>query len=372
MSQTQELIQLVNTNHAAIVAQLQAEANQIAELKARLTGIEQEIVRRPGGGMPSTRASIGTDVINSAEFKAFAEKGIHRGRLQINIKNMITTAPDSAGALIPPDFRTGPAMLPRRRLTIRDLLAPGTTKSSSVEYPRQTVRDLNASVVTEGGRKPESNFDFELVTANVRTIAHWTKASVQILADAPQLRSTVDGELRYGLQTVEEDEFLFGDGAGQHLLGIVPQASVFVRPFLVESENRLDILLQAITQAEDEGMLPVTGIVVNNIDLRGLQGIKDLNGQYMMSGGPMAGDGINRVWSTPIVGTASMPRGEFLVGAFQDGAQIFDREEANVQIATENEDDFIHNLCVVRAEKRLTMTVRRPQAFISGQFPLTT
>jgi HK97 family phage major capsid protein len=67
-----------------------------------------------------------------------------------------------------------------------------------------------------------------------------------------------------------------------------------------------------------------------------------------------------------------MPQGKFLVGAFRDGAQIFDREEINVEVATQNEDDFIHNLATVLCEERLAMAVKRSQAFIYGSFIVTT
>ena len=73
-----------------------------------------------------------------------------------------------------------------------------------------------------------------------------------------------------------------------------------------------------------------------------------------------------------MVGTSELGEGDFLVGAFRDGAQIFDREEVNLLISTENEDDFIKNLCTALAEERLAFTVRRPQAFVYGQFPTGT
>jgi HK97 family phage major capsid protein len=55
-----------------------------------------------------------------------------------------------------------------------------------------------------------------------------------------------------------------------------------------------------------------------------------------------------------------------LVGAFSLGAQIFDREDANVVISTENQDDFIKNMITVRAEQRLALAVYRPEAFIKN------
>jgi HK97 family phage major capsid protein len=49
-------------------------------------------------------------------------------------------------------------------------------------------------------------------------------------------------------------------------------------------------------------------------------------------------------------------------------AQIFDREEANIVISTENADDFEKNMISIRGEERLALTVTRPEGFIYGTF----
>jgi hypothetical protein len=57
----------------------------------------------------------------------------------------MTLATGSGGALVAPDFRADPVMPARRRLFVRDLIAPGSTDSNAVEYPRQTVGTRNQS-----------------------------------------------------------------------------------------------------------------------------------------------------------------------------------------------------------------------------------
>ena len=67
-----------------------------------------------------------------------------------------------------------------------------------------------------------------------------------------------------------------------------------------------------------------------------------------------------------MVTTPAMTADEFLVGAFQLGAQVFDREQANVVVATQNEDDFVKNMITIRGEERLAMALYRPEAFVKG------
>uniref|UniRef100_UPI00106C827A phage major capsid protein n=1 Tax=Pseudomonas aeruginosa TaxID=287 RepID=UPI00106C827A len=75
------------------------------------------------------------------------------------------------------------------------------------------------------------------------------------------------------------------------------------------------------------------------------------------------------LWGLPVVATEIAAfQGKFLTGAFQTGAQIFDREDANVVISTENADDFEKNMISIRCEERLALAVKRPEAFIFGTF----
>jgi HK97 family phage major capsid protein len=335
---------------------------QVSDIETRLLEMEQKSARRGGGGTPDH--TPGHKVTNSDGFKSFGGPN-NRGKFRVEIKS-ITSGTGSAGALVSPDRQTDPVLMAQRRLTVRDLITGGQTTSNMVEFARQTVRTNNAAVVSEGVRKPESNIAFEIEQAPVRTIAHFMKASKQVLADAPVLQATIDSELMYGLKLKEEDELLFGSGQGQHLEGIAIQATAFSAPYIISGATRFDVLLQAIAQTE-QALLPATGIVMNDIDLTQLRHIKDDNGNYITSGGPF-GPPITSIWGRPVVGTPAMGSGHFLVGAFRDGAQVLDSWEAQILVSTENEDDFVKNLCTILCEERLALAVKRPQAFVYGEF----
>ena len=47
---------------------------------------------------------------------------------------------------------------------------------------------------------------------------------------------------------------------------------------------------------------------------------------------------------------------------------LWDREDANVEISREHADFFTRNLAAILCEERLAVTVRRPEAFVYGQF----
>jgi HK97 family phage major capsid protein len=339
--------------------------DDINVMSARLQEIEQKMVRKGSGDTHRPTQTLGEHVINSDAFKSWNG----RGKIAIEIeRKSITSDLGSAGATITPDFRPDIVPIARRRLTIRDLIPQATTNSNAVEYPRQLSRTNNAAMVAEGATKPESDYTFELKTANVRTLAHWITVTKQAAEDSAVLRSYIDTELRFGLALVEEDQFLSGDGTGQNLHGIIPQADTFDwGTFPVPaSATQFDFLLAAIA-AVRANLFEPTAVVMNDVDLHVLQSVKDSTGRYIANAGPFSGP-LNTVWGLAAVGTPEMTAGEFLVGDFQRGAQIYDRQQATVEVSADHDDYFVKNLLAVRAEERLTLTVKQPRAFVHGSF----
>ncbi len=341
------------------------------ELSARFTEIEQKLARRAEG--PEQRKSIGQMVVEHDDLKAFIKSG-GKGRVSIAVKAIIsgltTDADGSAGDLIVPQRQPGILGLPQRRLTMRDLITPGRTSSNAIQYVKETGFTNLAATVSEtsGATKPQSEIKFDLVTTAVTTIAHWVLATKQILDDAPQLQSYIDGRLRYGLGYVEDNQLLNGGGTGTDLNGIYTQATAYSAPIVPTAAGnmtKIDIIRLAILQAF-LAEYPANGIVMHPSDWADIELTKTDDGAYLFAN-PQGGSE-PRLWRLPVVETQAMTVDKFLTGAFQLGAQIFDREDANVEISTEDSDNFRKNLVTIRAEERLALAVYRPEAFVKGDF----
>ncbi|RZI58089.1 MAG: phage major capsid protein, partial [Zymomonas sp.] len=185
-------------------------SEKLEALETRSTDIEQKMAARRGGGGGDAAKSLGQMVAESDDVKNFVERSGAKGSVRIVVQNAITSAAGSGGDLISPQRDTEIVGIPRRQMTVRQLLQVGRTTSNSIEYARQLARTNNAAVVAETLQKPESNYTWELDDAPVRTIAHWVPVSRQAMDDIPQLQSEIDGELRYGLDLAEELELLKG------------------------------------------------------------------------------------------------------------------------------------------------------------------
>lgn len=332
------------------------------EAKGSLAELEQKLAR--GGAETESKQTAGEIFTSSEGFKAYAGQTSPRGRVAVDVKDissLTTDAAGSVGTLVQPD-RAAPVAIPQRRMTIRSLLAPGTTSSSSVEYDKEVGFTNNAETVAEGATKPQSEIQWEEADAKVVTIAHWMRASVQILADAPALQSMIDQRLRYGLAFKEEQKLLNGAG-GTDIEGLVTAASAYSAAFTPASATAIDTLRLAalqVTLAEYGS----TGFVLNPIDWARIELTKDTQGRYIV-GNPQ-GQISPTLWGLPVVATQAMTADKFLTGAFNMGAQIFDRQNATVEVSTEDGDNFRVNKVTIRAEERLALAIYRPEAFVYG------
>jgi len=265
---------------------------------------------------------------------------------------------------------------PKRKHRVRSLFPSRTTTAAIVEYFRMTgFTNAAASVAEYGagsfGAKPQAAMTFQGYQAPVRTLAHWEAAHRNVLADEPQLRSIIDNELLYGLRLEEDDQILNGSGTGEDLEGILLTTGVQTYDWsagasLPVPDTKADAIRRAATLAFLAYYEP-TGVVLHPNDWEDIELNKDSNGQYLMSVSIQQG-GEARMWRMPVVDTPAITEGTALVGAFGTGAQLYDRETANIRIAEQHEDFFTRNAIVVLAEQRLALAVKRPEAFVDVTF----
>ncbi len=341
------------------IAKLRDEGDK---LQKQLLALSQELTA-PAAAKTQVK-SIGQQFVESEQLVAFAKRGAKGNHTSERFEvKTITSVDGSGGSGIWSDRLAGVVQEPLRMPTIRDLLDQGTTDSNLIEWIKETVFTNNADVVSEGALKPESDLQYDRSDVPVRTIAHWVRATRQVLADFPQLATLIDGRLRWGLRLKEEDQILLGDGTGENLLGLIPQATAYNTGLTQSGDTKVDQLRRAALQVR-QAFYPATGIVLNPADWASIELQKTTEGAYLFSN-PTSG-AEKRLWGLQVVESDAMPSGKFMVGAFRLAATLFDRLQAAVYVSTEDRDNFIRNLVTVLCEERIALAVSRPQAFIYG------
>lgn len=339
------------------------------ELHGRLHDLEQKMTKldQPAN-TPTEQLSVGAQFTAAPELKQFADRmrgSGSKGSYRHNLKT-ITSIAASAGAGIFQERMPGVIEEPLRPLSIRDLLDKGTTETNLIEWVRELLFTNNADVVSEGTLKPESNITYEVVDTPVRTIAHWIRASKQVLADFKLLQTMINGRLRLGLKIKEEDQILYGDGVQQNLSGLVPNATPYSVALNTAGDTMIDTIRHAILQVR-LAFYPASGVVMSPVDWHYLELTKDNENRYMIAS--PTGRTPPMIWGLPVVESDGMSRGDFLVGAFRLAATLLDREEAGITVSTEDQDNFVKNLVTILCEERLALAITRPRSFVFGAFP---
>lgn len=349
------------------------------EASARLLAVEQKMTAPKGGPNPSGK-SIGQMFAESDNLKNMVKTGASRsGQVTVgDIKTSIVNATGLNQPLVKPEYYPGILMPGLRRLTIRDLLPSVPTTSNLITWVRELSFTNAAAPVTGGSPnanenavKPESAMTFELKNSPVQTVAHWIPASRQILDDAPALAGYIDARLLFGLKLVEEDQLLNGNGVGTNLSGLISNSTTMDVSFAnTTSDTLIDTIRRAITQVQLSFFEP-SGVIIHPRDWEAIQLVKTtgtaLSGQYIFSN-PHTVES-NRIWGLDVVPTVAMAQGQFMVGAFNMAAMIWDRNDATVEVSREHSDFFIRNMVAILCEERLALTVFRPLALVYGGFP---
>ena len=368
---TKALLEAFEKRDKKLIDEMAALQLKTAGTVEALADIEQKLAERGGGSFdaPSSQKSLGTtftsdqSVIEGLQNLARSSKGGVSLAVKASITSATTDAAGSAGAGITPQ-RAALLALPQQTLSIRDIIPVVPMTSSSVEIPIQKTRNNNAGMVAEGAAKPESDLQLELETFPARVIAHWTKASRQIIDDVPQLRGLIDSDLLHGLKVKEEAQMLLGDGTGQNLHGMVPQATAFSAAITIADMTQIDVIGLALLQVSLAEFAP-DAVVLHPTEWLGIRLLKDNEGRYIY--GPPNEAVTPRIFGVPVVPSLGMTVGNFLVGAFQQAATIFDRWDARVEVGYVN-DDFTRNMITLLGEERLAFAVKRPLALVYGDF----
>ena len=354
-----EAIECVKSAQAKVDA-----ANEASELLKGLASEKSE---------PAEKEEVKKMAQNLGEFAAeiMEEKGIEaRKKFDVSTPMFkaaapMTTPASIAGALT--DYDTNIVLQPRRQLMIADLFGTETISGNALTYYVESA-DSNTqggpNTVSEGNEKPLTSFGNPTAkTVSLQKIAAHYKESDELIADAPWLASSINNRGVYLHQKKVED-FILGTLAATSGLGTSNDATV------------AGIFKAMMTVQENSGFA-ADAIVISPTDYQKLRLAKDNNGQYYGGGyfyGQYGEGGITEqppIWGLRTVVTSAVTAGTCYVGAFKLGGSVIRKGGMSVNIANQNEDDFIKNMITIVIEERMALAVRYPGAFvkISGTFP---
>lgn len=322
-------------------------------------------------GQDYSRKSLGQQFVESAGYKNQVARGFKGGSWttgDVEIKTLLSEAAGGASTVMTPTVLPGVVDIQFQPLTIASLFAQGSTTSPLIRYLVESSVTNAAAATAEGGLKPESALALTNVDEPVRKIATFLPVTDEMLEDYAQTQSYIDNRLRLFVQITEEAEILGGSGTAPHLTGLLNRSGLATAIAKgtspsISGDNDMDVLLRQITAIQTTSFLFPDAIVLNPTDWQTIQLAKASGTGNYLAGGPFI-DPINQtLWGRKVVTTTAMTAGTGLVGAFQQGGQVFRRNGLTVEASNSHSDFFQRNQVAIRAEERLALAIYRPGAF---------
>lgn len=345
-------------------------AQELAKLSAECIEMQKRQENYPAAN--SAVSSIGEKFVKSNSFKSFSEKTSNHVREAFDTKAAVvstTTTGITDNFLGGVQAMPGIIGLPNRKLVIESLIPHIPTTAGSMSMVKETAFSNYAAVVAEGGSKPESYSTFEKYNVDIETVAHWTKISEQLAADAPAVQAFINTRMAYGLQDKIDSQLISGTGTSGQLSGLLNTGNYHDYGASVTpgaNDTLIDFAARVIAELEDAKYVPEY-IMLNPKDWTDLTLLKDTQKRYILGGPGSASE--KSLWGVPVITSSSITQGKYLIPNLSLGAAILDRQELVIDMER-TQDDFIKNLLTIRVERRLGLAILDANAIAGGNWAL--
>ncbi|MGY5392766.1 phage major capsid protein [Acinetobacter sp. NigerLNRRAM0016] len=355
---------------------LEERSKEVAKLAGEIEELQQQLVDGVHERSKQEQDTIAAALIRNKDAVEFAKTMATRSGKKkesvvfegLSARNVITLAGMGANAsLAKNDVSRTSFQAP---LSIIDMINWGSADGDVAIFLRESAFEIMADIAPENTEKPESELEFGPVSLNIGTIAHWIRASKQVLADMTWLANYIETRMTYGVRLKLEYFVVNGhtatSGNPKCFSGLL-EAANFVTVTPDADDTAIDVLNQAKYKAADSYLLP-DSIILNPEDWGKIERIKGTDGHYIF-GSP--GAAVQPVlWGVPVVFAASMPKGKYWVGNLAIGFDGLIREDVAVTVSTEDGSNVTKNLVTILAEMRASGAVVLPDACVAGDLPV--
>lgn len=356
------LIEKMGKNDASL-EEIKATGEKYKALQEQLDALDVKLQKaeasKPGETLGEKVENLvkSQDIVGQWKSKKLAHldlKGLDL--MQTKVAGTVTRVTDT----IQPQF-TGLQYVPGRRLHIRDLLPIGTTTSSQIWMPYESATTNGIARTAEGAVKPQSDFTPSVVKWAIEKVATFIKFSEEILEDMPQFTSYITTRWIELLKQAEDTKLLYGTGSSD-IKGLTVSGAAYVDVLASSAVDRWMVLDAATTQVQAANFTP-NYILLHPTTAMQLRQERSTTKEFIVN--PFAPMQIN---GCTIVPHPAMVAGDFLVGDFGMGAQVWDRVAANIKFYDQDGDNAQYNLITAVIEERLALVTYQSTAFCFGAF----
>ncbi len=263
-------------------------------------------------------------------------------------------------------IRPGYILSPNRKVHIRSLVPNGTIGAgTSLVIPYENgPGEGNIAPVAEGALKPQFDLDLAEKTSGIETIAGWLRVTRKMMNNVPGFISYLQARLPEKLLNVEDAQMLQGDGNSPNLKGIMTTGNY--TPASTTDTILFDQLMSGISQLEELDR-NATGILVRPAVWMDLFKYKAGGSEeYDAPRNAVFVNGVLYIAGVPIYASTAMPVGKYIVGDWQNGAQLLIQEGMRIEFFEQDSTNVRENKITVRIEETIAFPVYGNTFFIVG------
>jgi len=340
----------------------------------RLDSIEVENKKPTSEPVYRTKNEAFSDALSKSEsFKAMKDGSRANASLEIKADVLISSdfsgansARDATGVMRVDGIKRDPSNI----TNMMGIIPVGNTDSNVIRFVKESAYTNNAGNTAEGAAPTDSEFELTAEDAVVQKTTAIMTISQEMLDDTPGLSSYLSQRLPGKINTVIDDQLIGGSGTSPNLLGLLNGGTVFAAGGFanaIESAQELDVLYVAMNQLAVANFA-ANGIVLNPTDFHKIALLKDTTNEYLRGNSLISADGFFRINGVPVYMNNKLSAGNFIVGDFSQGSQVWQREGLRVDFGYENDDNFSKYLVSVRGIARIAHSVYLPNAYSRGSF----
>ena len=351
---------------SAETANLNAKADA---LQAQLDGVDARTQAGFAGAKKGANFSSELEKALSGEsFANYKSGNANKVKLDLELKGSDMTVGNAySGEVIPADRVPDLKFTPNRKVNVRQLVPVGQTSSNLIRFVRESAYDNAAEPTAQGSPKPQSDFDLTAVDRSIRTIPTFMRLTKEMLDDTPGLIAYLSSRAPSKLLNVEDTQLLYGSGIGQNLNGFATDGSAWTTVKFGTLINRFDVLAAAVVQTTKNEYSP-NAIMINPSDYLQLVSVKESTGGYIIPSYVTMSAGQMFIMGVPVYAINGVVAGDFFVGDFALGSQLFVRQGITLEFFEQDADNVTKNFVTVRVEERIALAVYTTQSIVYGTF----
>jgi HK97 family phage major capsid protein len=347
--------------------ELEESATKVKSLNAFYSLPAGEVTHPSGDAKPGvSNKSIGQLFVESPAYKEF--KGRSGPQVVLNeygAMEMKTVFRTGAG-FEPENLRTGRIELdPQRPISVIDFIPMAPINSDAIRYMEQTTFTNNAVETAESTATTDSDLIGEAALAYTeRTqVVEWLPVfipvTLQQMEDVEGIATHVDQQLAYMLRARLDSQILNGDGVTPNILGTVNVVGINTQA--LAGDPIFDAIHKGINLVRTVGFTEPSVIFAHPTDWQEAILTRTADGLYIL--GSPRDPGVERVWGIPVVPTTAVVENTIVLGDYTGYATLHTKRGITIEVSDSHQAYFTRGMLAIRADMRIAMVHRRPEAF---------